>query len=127
MLLQTFRKTVSSKDRERLWAQAPRDLCWTLSKTEWYPANFFAIAEGVISTNDKQTTGTKLFFEPAACMFEGCAEQVTKGFFDIADCPPPAFWHSVDGDFLISHIPKRYLRVARNGVDISVSALQWLD
>ena len=71
--------------------------------------------------------GRWLSFNPYFSMFEDVAVEETNGFYGSGDCPPPEFWTYVDGEQLVSFIPRKYVTLANIGVELCVAQnLEWL-
>jgi len=71
--------------------------------------------------------GQWLCFDPSSTMYDEVAEELSSGFFDSDDVPPPEFWVCFDNELLISFIPSKFLVVANLGVDSCISgSLNWM-
>ncbi len=97
---------------------------------------FFDVVENVISSReyvfpglnsfDSNFEGKLISFSPSATMYDGVAEELSDGFFDSDDVPPPEFWVQREGDKLISYIPKTFIQIANLGLENCMScALEW--
>ena len=72
--------------------------------------------------------GRLLAFYPSMTMYDCILEEITEGFFDSDDVPPPEFWLTFENETLISFIPDRFSDVATIGTENSISGcLEWLD
>ena len=72
-------------------------------------------------------SGRLLAFYPYLTMYDGVAEQVSNGFFDSDDVPPPEFWLSLKDEVLLAFIPDEFIKQANQGVENSMSGcLEWL-
>ena len=76
--------------------------------------------------NKSTLIGRYLIFDPSATMYDGLAEEVSSGFFDSDDVPPPEFWVGVKGNLLISFIPSDFITSADEGIESSMSGcIEW--
>ena len=70
--------------------------------------------------------GRWLHFNPNHSLFEDVAIDETNGFYGSGDCPPPEFWTHIEGEVLVSFIPKKYIALADIGVRICVAEnVEW--
>ncbi|WP_145999080.1 hypothetical protein [Oceanicoccus sp. KOV_DT_Chl] len=84
---------------------------------------------GVIVEKSKpySFTGRFLMLDPSATMYDGLSEELTSGFFDSDDVPPPEFWVGVVGNKLVAFIPKKFLPVTEGAVENCMSGcLEWM-
>lgn len=74
-----------------------------------------------------QIKGRLLIFDPCATMYDGISEEISHGFFDSDDVPPPEFWVGLYTNRLISFIPEEYFDVVDEVIENSMSGcLEWL-
>jgi len=74
----------------------------------------------------ENTDGNFLLFDPSSTMYDGLSEEVSSGFFDPDDVPPPEFWIGIVDEQLVSFIPSEYFELANSGVDSCMSGcLEW--
>lgn len=70
--------------------------------------------------------GRILIFDPSSTMYDGIAEEVTEGFFDSDDLPPPEFWLGMNGGKLAAFIPSVFASRANEGVECCLGGcLEW--
>jgi hypothetical protein len=96
---------------------------------------FFEKVESVTTRNCKNVsekeantvpTGTLLFFDPSATMYDCLAEEFSDGLFDSDDVPPPEFWLGKWNAKLVSFIPSELFARANAGVEHCPSgSLEW--
>lgn len=61
-------------------------------------------------------------------MYEDICEEMSNGFYDIADAPTPELWIGLDHDVLVSYIPQKILREALHGAEYCVTdCVYWAD
>lgn len=83
------------------------------------------------STSDQLGTGLVLsgrylLFDPSATMYDGLAEELSSGFFDSDDAPPPEFWVGIKDDLLVSFVPSDFIGSAAEGIDSCMSGcIEW--
>lgn len=78
--------------------------------------------------NEMLTQGRFLSYNPHNTMFDEIISDITNGFFDGCDMPPPEFWLGMKDDHLLSFIPEKYLDVVQLGIDNSLGeALEWIN
>lgn len=80
------------------------------------------------SCKGRVVAGRILTFDPSATMYDGISEEVTGGFFDSDDLPPPEFWVGMVGEKLAAFIPSVFISRASEGVECCMGGcLEWAD
>ena len=128
-----------SSSCDDLWSLSERGFLFKLFQTHGsagsHLALFFDEVNKVIDmrrkmlnseSSGKKTRGKILLFDPSSTMYDGVAEDVTEGFFDSDDLPPPSFWLGVNNEKLEVFIPSAFLIRANEGVENCMSScLEW--
>ena len=117
-----------------LWKLAKRGLLHKYFKeADDYLEEFYRHVELVISkkdyeNNSKEIIGRWLCFDPTMTMYDGLAEEFSKGFFDSDSVPPPELWVARERDTLICFIPEQFIANAHAGiVDQMSGCLEWAE
>lgn len=99
-----------------------------------YIIHFYEKIEMVAKSRNKfcdfrgaQVSGRILLFDPSAAMYDGLSEELTDGFFDSDDVPPPEFWVGIKNGKLVAFIPSEFEAIANIGVENCMSGcLEWV-
>lgn len=72
------------------------------------------------------TTGRYLLFDPSSTMYDGLTQDMSSGFFDSCDMPPPELWIGIENGKVVSFVPSEYIDIANIGVDACLGGcLEW--
>lgn len=139
-LRQLTERLVSSKvELSELWSIYNKGFLYQLFKanSDNHLSEFSQVVCDVISSKEGCLKGDEILltldgkwlcFDPSSTMYDEVAEELSSGFFDSDDVPPPEFWVCFDNELLISFIPIKFLDVADQGVDNCISgSLFWME
>ncbi len=109
-------------------------------------SSYFAAVDSVVGLrhwevrslpdHPRATDGRLLAYFPDADLFDGCAAQESKGFFDAHNAPPWGTWVCMFEDpvndpsyrrYLVAWIPNAFIELAEIGIHVNPEeCIQWL-
>lgn len=148
-LIESCKATVGDPIQETVGDPIQEEDLWTVcdSQSVWYAysysskhgidfsVSFAELVQKIVTLKRKcqsprtsPISGRWIKFFPYFSAFDGFISELTDGFFDVSDCPPPEFWVGIENECLYAFVPEKFVGIADLGVRSSaMDCLEWID